>query len=283
MKRRRVLDEIGSLLTERKEYDLSSLSPDEIFTLSVEENVLALLKVREVRREVIRLAEWWAEALSGGGRVLLVGAGTSGRLAVMEAAEMYPTFGIPRDRVVGVIAGGKGSVFASKEGAEDVEAEGKRAVSRIGVGRGDLVVGLSASGRTPYVRGALERARERGSRTALITTNPCEAVSIEADMRVCVPVGAEILPGSTRMKSATVQKVVLNTVSLIGAVLMGKVERGRMVDMVPTSEKLKARAILTLVEEFGVGEREAEALLESVGWSLKEAFRILTNRRQPRP
>ncbi len=277
MRYREVLEEIGKLPTERKEYDLSSLSPDEVFDLSVEENVLALLKAREVRREVVRLAEWWAETLSGGGKVVMVGAGTSGRLAIMEAAEMYPTFGIPRDRVVGVIAGGRGSVFASREGAEDVESEGKRAISRVRVGRGDLAIGLSASGRTPYVRGALKRARERGSRTALITTNPCEAVSIEADIRVCVPVGAEILPGSTRMKSATVQKVLLNTVSLIGAVLMGKVERGRMVDMVPTSEKLKARAILTLMEEFGIGEREAEAVLESVGWSLKEAFRRLTN------
>ena len=277
MRYREVLEEIGKLPTERKEYDLSSLSPDEVFDLSVEENVLALLKAREVRREVIRLAEWWAETLSGGGKVVMVGAGTSGRLAIMEAAEMYPTFGIPRDRVVGVIAGGRGSVFASREGAEDVESEGKRAISRARVGRGDLAIGLSASGRTPYVRGALKRARERGSRTALITTNPCEAVSIEADIRVCVPVGAEILPGSTRMKSATVQKVLLNTVSLIGAVLMGKVERGRMVDMVPTSEKLKARAILTLMEEFGIEEREAEAVLKSVGWSLKEAFRRLTN------
>ena len=208
-----------------------------------------------------------------------MGAGTSGRLAVMEAAEMYPTFGIPRDRVIGVIAGGRGSVFASKEGAEDVEAEGKRAVSRLGVGKGDLVVGLSASGRTPYVKAALRRASERGSRTALITTNPCDVVSIEAHLKVCVPVGAELLPGSTRMKSATVQKVVLNTVSLLAAVLLGKVERGRMVDMVPTSDKLKARAVRTLMEEFGLTEEEATALLRSVGWSLKEAFGRLEGER----
>ena len=278
MSRRKVIEEIGRLRTERKEYDLSELSPDGIFDLSVEENARAVLALRAVREEVIRLAEWWAEALSGGGKVVMVGAGTSGRLAVMEAAEMYPTFGIARDRVIGIIAGGKGSVFASREGAEDVEAGGKRAVSRLGVGPGDLVIGLSASGRTPYVRGALERAMERGSRTALITTNPCEAVSIEADLKVCAPVGAEILPGSTRMKSATAQKVILNTVSLIGAVLMGKVERGRMVGMIPTSEKLRARAVRTLMEEFGVGEGEAETVLEEVGWDLREAFRRLLKR-----
>ncbi len=275
MSLRRVLDEIRKLSTERKEYDLSSLSPDEIFTLSVEENVNALLKLNDVKDEVLQLARWWADALREGGRVILIGAGTSGRLAVMEAAEMYPTFGIARDRVVGVIAGGKGSVFASREGAEDLESEGKRVISRLKVGPEDLVIGLSASGRTPYVRAALKRAMERGSRTALITTNPCDVVSIDANLKVCVPVGPELLPGSTRMKSATVQKVVLNTVSLIGAVLLGKVERGRMVDMVPTSEKLRARAVKTLMEEFNLTEEEATAVLEETRWNLKEAFRKL--------
>jgi len=272
---RRVLDEIRRLSTERKEYDLSSLSPDEIYTLSVEENVNALLKLREVKGEVLNLARWWADTLRSGGRIILIGAGTSGRLAVMEAAEMYPTFGIARDRVIGVIAGGKGSVFASKEGAEDLESEGRRVISRMKVGSGDLVIGLSASGRTPYVRAALERAMERGSRTAVITTNPCNVISIKAHLRVCVPVGPEILPGSTRMKSATVQKVILNTVSLIGAVLLGKVERGRMVDMVPTSGKLRARAVKTLVEEFNLREEEAEGILREVRWNLKEAFKRL--------
>jgi len=204
---RRVLDEIRRLSTERKEYDLSSLSPDEIYTLSVEENVNALLKLREVKGEVLNLARWWADTLRSGGRIILIGAGTSK------------------------------------------------------VGSGDLVIGLSASGRTPYVRAALERAMERGSRTAVITTNPCNVISIKAHLRVCVPVGPEILPGSTRMKSATVQKVILNTVSLIGAVLLGKVERGRMVDMVPTSGKLRARAVKTLVEEFNLREEEAEGIL----------------------
>ncbi len=275
MNLRRVLDEIKNLSTERKEYDLSSLSPDEIYILSVEENVNALLKLYDVKDEVLKLARWWADALKGGGRVILIGAGTSGRLAVMEAAEMYPTFGIARGRVVGVIAGGKRSVFASKEGAEDVESEGSRAVSRLKVGHKDLVVGLSASGRTPYVRAALKRAMERRSRTALITTNPCDVISIDAHLKVCVPVGPEILPGSTRMKSATVQKVVLNTVSLIGAVLLGKVERGRMVDMVPTSEKLRARAVKTLMEEFNLTEEKATDILKEVRWNLKEAFRKL--------
>jgi len=271
-----VLEELRGLPTEMKGHDLSSLSPEEIIRLSVVENAEAVLKILNVKDELLTLGRWWAEILTGGGRVVMVGAGTSGRLAVMEAAEMYPTFGIPREQVVGLIAGGKDSVFASKEGAEDSEAGGSRAVGRLGVGPGDLVIGLSASGRTPYVRGALRRARERGSRTALITTNPCGTVPIEAHVRVCVPVGPEPLPGSTRLKSATVQKVILNTVSLLGGILAGKVRRGRMAGMVPTSRKLKARALNTLMEEFGLSEDEALRILEDVDWDLGRAFSRLS-------
>ncbi|NPB04727.1 MAG: N-acetylmuramic acid 6-phosphate etherase [Thermotogae bacterium] len=271
---RDVLKELEDLSTERKEVDLSELSPGEIVQRLAEENARAILKIVSSSKKIVRLATWWAETLKGGGRIVLLGAGTSGRLAIMEAAEMFPTFGIARDRVVGLIAGGKDSVFASKEGAEDSERGGKRAVTRLGLGPKDLVIGLSASGRTPYVAGAILKAEELGARTALITTNPCSYVRIDAQLRICVDVGYELLPGSTRMKSATVQKVILNAVSLIGAVIMGKVERGRMVGMIPTSQKLKARAVRTLMEEFNLEEEDAERILEESGWDMKEAFRL---------
>jgi len=176
------------------------------------------------------------------------------------------------------IAGGKGAVFSSKEGAEDRYFVGKALVSRLKLSRKDLLIGISASGRTPFVKGAIDRAKEMGCKTVLISTNSEDRVKIKADINLCVDVGAEILPGSTRMKSATVQKVILNTISLLGAVFLEKIRRGRMVDMVPLSGKLKARAVKTLMEEFGISGEEAEEILNSTNWSLKEAFKILEER-----
>jgi len=273
-----VLREISILKTESKEISLNDLSPKEIVELSVKDNIYGLLKVLEYYDKIIQISEIWAESLRNGGRVVMVGAGTSGRLAIMESAELFPTFGIGKDRVMAFIAGGKGAVFSSKEGAEDRYFVGKALVSRLKLSRKDLLIGISASGRTPFVKGAIDRAKEMGCKTVLISTNSEDRVKIKADINLCVDVGAEILPGSTRMKSATVQKVILNTISLLGAVFLEKIRRGRMVDMVPLSGKLKARAVKTLMEEFGISGEEAEKILNSTNWSLKEAFKILEER-----
>ncbi|MEO0163650.1 MAG: N-acetylmuramic acid 6-phosphate etherase [candidate division WOR-3 bacterium] len=270
-----ILKEIENLETEKKKFQLDELDYKEIVSLSINDNIYGLLKVREHIGEVVKVANMWAKALRGEGRVVMVGAGTSGRLAIMESAEMFPTFGISRDRVLGFIAGGKNSVFASKEGAEDSIIAGKRLVKRLKLSKKDLLIGLSASGRTPYVKGAIDMAKVLNCPTALISTNPKERVLIKADVNICVNVGSEILPGSTRMKSATVQKVILNTISLLGAVILGRVKRGRMVDLVPTSGKLRARAIKTLVEEFSLEYDEAVKLLEKTGWNLRLAFEIM--------
>jgi N-acetylmuramic acid 6-phosphate etherase len=273
-----VLREISILKTENKEISLNDLSPKEIVELSVKDNIYGLLKVLEYYDKIIQISEIWAESLRNGGRVVMVGAGTSGRLAIMESAELFPTFGIGKDRVMAFIAGGKGAVFSSKEGAEDRYFVGKALVSRLKLSGKDLLIGISASGRTPFVKGAIDRAKEMGCKTVLISTNSEDRVKIRADINLCVDVGAEILPGSTRMKSATVQKVILNTISLLGAVFLGKIRRGRMVDMVSLSGKLKARAVKTLMEEFGISGEEAEKILNSTNWSLKEAFKILEER-----
>jgi N-acetylmuramic acid 6-phosphate etherase len=273
-----VLREISILKTESKEISLNDLSPKEIVELSVKDNIYGLLKVLEYYDKIIQISEIWAKSLRNGGRVVMVGAGTSGRLAIMESAELFPTFGIGKDRVMAFIAGGKGAVFSSKEGAEDRYFVGKALVSRLKLSRKDLLIGISASGRTPFVKGAIDRAKEMGCKTVLISTNSEDRVKIKADINLCVDVGAEILPGSTRMKSATVQKVILNTISLLGAVFLEKIRRGRMVDMVPLSGKLKARAVKTLMEEFGISGEEAEKILNSTNWSLKEAFKILEER-----
>jgi N-acetylmuramic acid 6-phosphate etherase len=278
MKLYEVLREISILKTESKEISINDLSPKEIVELSVKDNIYGLLKILEYYDKIIQISEIWAESLRNGGRVVMVGAGTSGRLAIMESAELFPTFGIGKDRVMAFIAGGKGAVFSSKEGAEDRYFVGKALVSRLKLSRKDLLIGISASGRTPFVKGAIDRAKEMGCKTVLISTNSEDRVKIRADINLCVDVGAEILPGSTRMKSATVQKVILNTISLLGAVFLEKIRRGRMVDMVPLSGKLKARAIKTLMEEFGISGEEAEKILNSTNWSLKEAFKILEER-----
>jgi|GEM_PF-916310 len=273
-----VLREISILKTESKEISLNDLSPKEIVELSVKDNIYGLLKVLEYYDKIIQISEIWAESLRNGGRVVMVGAGTSGRLAIMEAAELFPTFGIGKDRVMAFIAGGKGAVFSSREGAEDRYFVGKALVSMLKLSRKDLLIGISASGRTPFVKGAIDRAKEMGCKTVLISTNSEDRVKIKADINLCVDVGAEILSGSTRMKSATVQKVILNTISLLGAVFLEKIRRGRMVDMVPLSGKLKARAVKTLMEEFGISGEEAEKILNSTNWSLREAFKILEER-----
>ena len=273
-----VLREISILKTESKEISLNDLSPKEIVELSVKDNIYGLLKVLEYYDKIIQISEIWAESLRNGGRVVMVGAGTSGRLAIMEAAELFPTFGIGKDRVIAFIAGGKGAVFSSREGAEDRYFVGKALVSMLKLSRKDLLIGISASGRTPFVKGAIDRAKEMGCKTVLISTNSEDRVKIKADINLCVDVGAEILSGSTRMKSATVQKVILNTISLLGAVFLEKIRRGRMVDMVPLSGKLKARAVKTLMEEFGISGEEAEKILNSTNWSLREAFKILEER-----
>jgi N-acetylmuramic acid 6-phosphate etherase len=278
MKLDEVLREISILKTESKEISLNDLSPKDIVELSVKDNIYGLLKVLEYYDKIIQISEIWAESLRNGGRVVMVGAGTSGRLAIMESAELFPTFGIGKDRVMAFIAGGKGAVFSSREGAEDRYFVGKALVSRLKLSRKDLLIGISASGRTPFVNGAIDKAKEMGCKTVLISTNSEDRVKIRADINLCVDVGAEILPGSTRMKSATVQKVILNTISLLGAVFLEKIRRGRMVDMVPLSGKLKARAVKTLMEEFGISGEEAEKILNSTNWSLKEAFKILEER-----
>ncbi len=269
-----IIRQIMNLETEKKCVNLDSLQPCEIASLSVMDNILGLLSINEHINRIVDAAKLWAESLKKG-RIVLIGAGTSGRLAIMESAEMFPTFGIGKGKVMGFIAGGRGSVFFSKEGAEDREQEGKKIVSRLKLNKNDLLVALSASGRTPYVKGAVSKARELGCKTVLISTNPEKKVIIKADINICINSGPEILPGSTRMKSATVQKVVLNTISLIGAVMAGRVYKGRMIKLQPTSHKLKARAINTLREEFNINDNEAYKILLACDWDLEKAFKIL--------
>lgn len=215
-------------------------------------------------------AELAARALSGGGRLLLVGAGTSGRLGVLESAECPPTFGTRPTMVQAVMAGGRGAVFRSREGAEDDAEAGRRELRRR-ARPGDLVVGIAASGVTPFVRGALAEARRRGARTVLLTCNP-DAPRGAAHLVVALPVGPEVLAGSTRLKAGTATKLALNALTTAAFVRLGKVHGDRMVDVQPGSAKLRARARRLVAELGGVDARRAGRLLLAASGRVKVAI-----------
>ena len=249
---------------------LDRLTPLAIARLMNRADRGAVRAVGRAAAPLARAVELTARALARGGRLVFVGAGTSGRLGVLEAAECPPTFGTPPALVQAVMAGGRPSVFRAKEGAEDDAADGARQVRRR-ARRGDVVVGVAASGVTPFVRGALAEARRRGAATVLVTCNP--GISRSA-ARVVVPlaVGPEILAGSTRLKAGTATKLALNTLTTAVFVRLGKVYGNRMVDLLPRSGKLRARAA-ALVGELGrVSPRDARRLLAAAGGRAKLAI-----------
>ncbi len=227
------------------------------------------LVARAVAREAPRLAravEAVAHALERGGRLLFVGAGTSGRLGVLEAAECPPTFNTSPKMIRAVMAGGKMSVFKSKEGAEDSESAGVRAVR--GYGRGDVVVGIAASGVTAFARAALKAARKKGCRTILVTSNG-RPPGTPAEFVIAPSVGPEVVTGSTRMKSGTAAKLVLNTLTTAAMIRLGKVYDHWMVDLRPASRKLRLRSERIVVDLGGVSAARARVLLKASKGSVK--------------
>jgi N-acetylmuramic acid 6-phosphate etherase len=233
-------------------------------------DLAAVRAVGRAARPLARAVELVAAALARGGRLVFVGAGTSGRLGVLEAAECPPTFGTPPGLVRAVMAGGRASVFRAAEGAEDDAPAGAREIRRH-ARRGDVVVGVAASGVTPFVRAALAAARARGAATVLVTCNPTVARS-SARVVVALAVGPEVLAGSTRLKAGTATKLALNTLTTAAFVRLGKVYGNRMVDLQPRSTKLRARARRLVVELGRVSERDAARLLAAAGGCAKPAI-----------
>jgi N-acetylmuramic acid 6-phosphate etherase len=219
--------------------------------------------VRAAAGDLARLVDAGVRALAAGGRVHYVGAGTSGRLGALDAAELLPTYGVGSEGFVAHLAGGERAMLRAVEGAEDDDAEGAAAVE--GVGPDDLVVGVAASGRTPYVRGALAAARAAGAVTALVATNPHAELASAVDVAVLVDSGPEVVTGSTRMKAGTATKMVINAFSTAVMVRLGKTYGNLMVDMLPTNDKLRARCVRMLVQATGVAEDRAAAALEAAG------------------
>jgi N-acetylmuramic acid 6-phosphate etherase len=228
-----------------------------------------------VQREKDRIAvgvDIITQALRKGGRVIFVGAGTSGRLGIVESAEMPPTFGTTPDLVQAIMAGGKNAVVRAKEGVEDNYEEGARSINRLRPTRKDIVVGVSASGMTPFVRGALTRARRAGSKIIFVTCDPRTELQTFVDLTIAPAVGPEVIAGSTRLKAGTATKMVLNMLTTAAMVRIGKTYGNLMVDVQMGSEKLRdrARRIITIVT--GLEYDEADKLLRRAHWNVKAAI-----------
>ena len=237
------------------------------------EDRLVAEAVSDERQAIARAIELVEKALRAGGRLIYVGAGTSGRLGVLDAAEMPPTFGVDPERIHGVIAGGYQALVRSQEGAEDHLEDGAAAINNLDVGQRDFVLGIATSGSTPYVHGALSRARELGARTGfLLCTSPPAALLSEHDVVIAPLVGAEVITGSTRMKAGTATKLVLNTITTGAMVRIGKVYSNLMVDLQVTCEKLRDRGERILSELLNLDQPAAAALLDRASGDVKTAL-----------
>ena len=232
----------------------------------------AVRAVGRVLPEVARAADAIAARLDAGGRWVNVGAGTSGRLGVLDASELPPTFGVEPGLVTGLIAGGSEALVNAVEGAEDDEAQGAEDVKLAGVTSRDVVLGIAASGSTPYVAGALGWAKEIGALTLALVCAPASRLASIADLAIVVETGPEVLRGSTRMKAGTAQKLVLNMLSTAVMARRGLAWRDEMVAMRPTNAKLKRRAVEILGRLLALPQEPAERLLESAGWELPVAL-----------
>ena len=252
---------------------IDQLSTLEVVDLINAEDRMVAEAVAEERREIAHCIELVVECFERGGRLIYVGAGTSGRLGVLDSAEMPPTYGTDPVMVQGVIAGGYDALVRAREGAEDHPEDGAAAMDEREVGPDDFVLGIASSGTTPYVHGALARARELGARTGfLLCTYPSKELSRTHDVVIAPLVGPEVITGSTRMKAGTATKMVLNTITTAAMVRMGKVFGNLMVDLQVTCEKLRDRGERILMETAGVERPEAERLLNDAGGHVKTAI-----------
>jgi N-acetylmuramic acid 6-phosphate etherase len=228
--------------------------------------------VEKVLPDIARAVDIIVDAFKSGGRLIYVGAGTSGRLGILDASECPPTFSVPEGMVVGLIAGGQQAIFRAVEGAEDDQAGGQAALIGVDLTDRDVVVGIASSGRTPFVIGALRCAQELGAKTVSLSCNPDSEIARFADVAITPVVGPEILTGSTRLKSGTAQKLVLNTLTTTSMIKLGKTYGNLMVDMKASNGKLVARAVRIVMQATGCTTQEAKVVLERTGYDVKLAI-----------
>ena len=256
--------------------ELDQLSLPEAVDLMLKEEKRAAKAVRTEGKTIARLAGSVAKALTNGGRLFYVGAGTSGRLGVLDASECPPTFRARPEQVQGIIAGGPRALTQAIEGAEDDADAGGRAIQFRGVTQKDVVIGIAASGNTPFVWGALKTAAQRGARTALICFNPTLKRRAKVPHLILAPdIGPEVLTGSTRLKAGTATKLILNCITTLAMVRLGKVAGNLMVDVDPKNEKLRDRAIRIVMTLSEVDATTAQAALAKHGWMVQRALKHL--------
>jgi N-acetylmuramic acid 6-phosphate etherase len=279
----KLFEQLKHLTTEQRNpasMDIDARSVVEILTIINSEDKKVPLAVEQEIPHIAKAVEIVVESLKSGGRLLYVGAGTSGRLGVLDAVECPPTFGTHPEMVQGMIAGGEKAMFRAQEGAEDREENGAKDIDDKNVNSNDTVCGVAASLRTPYVVGAIKRAKQRGARTLYVTTNPrtklespeFSELAKAIDVAICPEVGPEVIMGSTRMKSGTAQKLVLNMITTTAMIRLGKVYENMMIDLQTTNQKLVERAKRVLMIITGVSYEEAESYLEKSGGHVKTAL-----------
>ena len=252
--------------------NIDKLSPADIVEGMLNEDRKMMAAVQREKDRIACGVEIITQALRRGGRIIFVGAGTSGRLGVLESAEMPPTFGTSPDLVLAIMAGGQGAILRAKEGVEDNYEEGARSIHRLRPTKKDVVIGVSASGMTQFVRGALTRARRAGSKIVFVTCDPRTELQTFVDLTIAPAVGPEVIAGSTRLKAGTATKMVLNMLTTASMIRIGKTYGNLMVDVHVGSEKLRDRARRIIVIVTGLDYNEADKLLQRARWNVKAAL-----------
>jgi N-acetylmuramic acid 6-phosphate etherase len=254
-----------------KTMHIDRAATSEMISLLHEENYNAVRAIDGALPEIERAVDMIADRMAKGGRLIYIGAGTSGRLGVLDATECPPTFGVPREMVMGIIAGGEKCMFQSAEAEEDNYESGMRDLKDKLLTSDDVVVGISAAGNAQYVIGALDYANGIGCETVGITSNEDTLITKCAKNSIITDTGAEVITGSTRMKAGTAQKIVLNMLSTVAMIKLGNVYENMMINLRPTNDKLKKRMIRIVTEIVGVNAQEAETLLEKSNWNIRVA------------
>jgi N-acetylmuramic acid 6-phosphate etherase len=251
---------------------VDKLPVTDIVDMVINEDRKVIAAVQKERERIAHGVAIITQSLKKGGKIIFIGAGTSGRLGVVEASEMPPTFGTSPKLVQAIMAGGRDAVFAAKEGVEDNYEEGSRSIGRLRLGKKDVVIGVSASGMTQFVRGGLTRARKAGAKIIFVTCWPGSELQNFVDLQIAPAVGPEIIAGSTRLKAGTATKMVLNMLTTISMIKVGKTYGNLMVDVRTGSEKLKDRARRILGVVTGIDYDAADALLKRAKWNVKAAI-----------
>jgi N-acetylmuramic acid 6-phosphate etherase len=271
-----VLSTLGTEASTTERGDLDLLETAELVRRMNAEDHRVPTAVGERSAEIAAAVDGITERFRAGGRLIYLGAGTAGRVGVLDASECPPTFGTDPSMVVGLIAGGETAIRAAVENAEDDDEAAAASLQELGLTERDTVVGISASGRTPYVVGGLEFARKVGALTVAIASNPASEIGAVAEIAIEVVTGPEFISGSTRLKSGTAQKLVVNMLTTLSMIKLGKTHHGVMVDLLATNEKLHARSIRTVTELTGAGVDEASEALDAAGGSVKLAILMIS-------